>query len=144
MADLSPSPHPSPIKGEGANDALRALKNLPEYIAARLKKPFQWGANDCVLFAVGWAEIASGKKYLPPITWTNEEEALAALRELGGMEAAFDKHFTRIEPNFARDGDLAILNGTAYLFSGAHIVGIGKQGIVINSRLAAEAAWRAI
>jgi hypothetical protein len=114
---------------------------LPDYIAAHLSMPFAWGVNDCVLFAVGWAEIASGKQYLPDTKWTNEFEALRLVKELGGLEAAFSENFTPIRPNFAHDGDLAICGGIAYLFSGAHIVSVGKDGLIFKNRREANCAF---
>lgn len=117
---------------------------LPDYIAAHLSMPFEYGVNDCVLFAVGWAEIASGKKYLPDVKWTNQVEALRMVKELGGLEAAFAESFTPIQPNFARDGDLALCEGIAFLFSGAHIVGVGKDGLIFKNRLEAQSAWSVV
>lgn len=114
---------------------------LADYITAHLKTPFAYGTADCVLFAVGWAELAAGRRYLPDVTWIDERSALRAIKKMGGLETAFDKCFTRIEPNFARDGDLALAGGIAYLFSGPHICGLGKNGLIFNSRMAAECAW---
>jgi len=112
-----------------------------DYLTAHLKTPFKYGVNDCVLFAVRWAELASGKKYMPKVTWTNKAEAHRAIADMGGLEAAFDRNLTRINPNFARDGGLAIAGGIAYLFSGAHICCPGKDGLVFKSRLEATCAW---
>jgi hypothetical protein len=118
-----------------------APQSLPSYITAHLAEPFKYGVNDCVLFAVGWAERSTGKRFLPSVLWTNEQEALFLVEQMGGLEAAFTQNFTRIEPNFARDGDLAIADGIAYLFSGPHIVGVGKDGLVFKSRLEAQCAF---
>lgn len=115
--------------------------NLPDYITAHLKTPFQYGVHDCVLFAVGWAELASGRQYLPNVTWKDEKSAQRAIKKVGGLEASFDKHLTRIAPNFAKDGDLALSGGIAYLFSGPHICGLGKDGLIFKSRMEAECAW---
>ena len=114
---------------------------LPEYIYMHLNTPFEWWVHDCVLFAGRWAEMSSGKKYIPEVTWTNRKEANEVLGSMGGIIAAFDNNFTRIEPNFARDGYLAIHNGTAHIFSGSHIVGHGMRGLVFKSRMEAECAY---
>jgi hypothetical protein len=131
---------------------------LADYITAHLKTPFQYGVHDCVLFAVGWAELASGRQYLPKVTWKDEKSALRAIMKYVGagfkpvvraglkpaptpLEAAFDKCFTRIAPNFAKDGDLALSGGIAYLFSGPHICALGKDGLIFKSRMEAECAW---
>lgn len=116
---------------------------LPDYIQSHLQKPFKWGVNDCVLFAIGWLEIATGKDYLSEFKpWKSERAALRKVKKLGGLEAMFDKHLKRIDPNFAKDGDLTIYKGCAALFSGAHIVTVEKDtGLVFISRMEAEAAW---
>lgn len=114
---------------------------LAEYITGKLSASFQYGVNDCILFTIGWVEIATGKKYLPAKIWKNEKEALHLIKKQGGLIAVFDKHFTPIEPNYAVDGDLAMVNGIAHLFSGAGIVSIGKTGLINNSRLFAQQAW---
>jgi hypothetical protein len=120
---------------------ISADMKLHDYITARMEQPFAWGVNDCILFAVGWAELATEKKYIPEVTWSNEKEALQVLKDLGGMIAAFDRNFSRIEPSFARDGDLAIVDETAYLFSGPHIVGVGKAGLIFKNRTEASCAY---
>lgn len=116
---------------------------LPEYIATHLDRPFEWGKLDCVLFAVGWLQIASGIDYLSEYpVWNDEREAVRLLRDLGGMETLLDKHLNRINPHLARDGDIALRNNTMHLFSGRHIVGPGERGLVFVSRMEAECAWQ--
>lgn len=114
---------------------------LAEYITEKLSTPFEYGVNDCILFTIGWVEIATGKKYLPEKIWKDEKEALALVNGNGGLIAVFDKHFTPVEPNYATDGDLTIVDGIAYLFSGPSIVSISKTGLVNASRLLAIRAW---
>jgi hypothetical protein len=116
---------------------------LPHYITERLKRPFEWGNFDCMLFVVGWVEIASGRNYLSQYpAWKNAKEAILQVDELGGLEAVFDAHFKRINPHLARDGDIALIDRTAFLFSGARIVSVGESGLVYVNRLQAKAAWR--
>lgn len=115
---------------------------LSDYIIERLERPFIWGQHDCVLFAVGWLSIRAGREMMPPLpAWTNAKEAMAAVESVGGLEAQFDKHLTRIHPNLARDGDITLVDGTAYLFSGAQIVGPGHEGLVFKDRGIACCAW---
>lgn len=117
-------------------------QTLPEYIAARLKMPFTWGKHDCVCFAIGWVEIATGIDYLGKYQpWTTEKKAQSLIKRVGGLEKMFDKHLKRIQPGFARDGDVALVEGTAYLFSGAQIAGPGKDGLIFKSRMEATCAW---
>lgn len=115
---------------------------LAEYITEHLGHPFQWGAHDCVLFAVGWLEQTTGRDYLTPYKpWATALEAARKVADLGGLDALFDQHLTPINPNLAADGDLAIIRGTAFIFSGAHVVSVGETGLVFLDRLEAKYAW---
>lgn len=115
---------------------------LADYITSNLGRPFKWGEHDCVLFAVGWLEHATGRDYLTQHKpWTTALEAARKVADLGGLDAMFDAELTQINPNFAADGDLAIIRGTAHLFSGAHVVSVGESGLIFTDRLAAQHAW---
>lgn len=115
---------------------------LHDYIAGHLGRPFKWGEHDCVLFAIGWLELATGKDYLTPYKpWSTALEAARKVANAGGLDALFDEHLTPINPHLAVDGDLAIIRGTAHLFSGPHVVSVGEEGLVFTDRLEAEYAW---
>jgi len=114
---------------------------LADYIASKLTEPFEYGVNDCMIFSIGWIEIKTGKKYLPEKLWKNEKEAITLTKKNGGLIAVFDKTFKRIEPNYAKDGDLTVCDGVASLFSGSSIVSVSKTGLVNKLRLEATNAW---
>lgn len=118
------------------------IVTLVEYIAAGLERKFGWGSWDCVLFAVGWLEIATGRDYLTQYKpWSSAFEAARKVANLGGLDALFDAELTQINPHFAADGDLAIIRGTAFVFSGPHVVSVGEEGLVFLDRLEAQYAW---
>lgn len=115
---------------------------LHDYITEHLGRPFKWGEHDCVLFAVGWLEVATGRDYLGPYKpWSTAIEAARKVANAGGLDALFDQHLEAINPHLAVDGDLAIIRGTAHLFTGAHVVSVGEEGLVFKDRLEAEYAW---
>lgn len=115
---------------------------LDEYITANLKRPFVWGSHDCVLFAAGWVRAATGKDYLAEFgQWTNARQAMRIVRNLGGLEKAINDRLTRLNPNLAEDGHIALYNGCMCLFSGPHIVGPNKNGLEFIDRTKAECAW---
>ena len=115
---------------------------LPDYITAHLGKPFAWGENDCVLFAIGWLEHATGKEYLAPYKpWSSAREAIRKVDDAGGLESLFDAHLQRINPHAAMDGDIALINRTAFVFSGPHVVSVGESGLVFLNRTDAQCAW---
>lgn len=116
---------------------------LPEYLAANLERPFAWGSFDCVLFASGYVIPATGVDYLAgQPAWSTAKEALRILDGLGGLEAILDAYFTRTNPNLAKDGDLAMHERSVCLYSGAHIVAPGPDGLVFIERTRAKCAWQ--
>jgi hypothetical protein len=116
--------------------------DLQTYIQAHLSKPFEWGENDCCTFAIGWLEIKTGREYLTEFRpWRTARQAAKKLRDLGGLFFLFQKNLTRINPNMAMDGDLTIIDGTACIFSGRHVVSVGESGLVFESRARADVAW---
>lgn len=115
---------------------------LAEYITSNLKREFEWGNFDCVLFAAGWVTHATGGDPLADVKkWKSERQALRGIKAVGGLEKALDERFTRINPNFAKDGDLALYKGAVCIFSGPHIVGPNKNGLEFINRMEAECAW---
>ena len=116
---------------------------LPEYICSHLNMPFVWGENDCILFAIGWVEISTGKDYLAEHKpWNTAKQALRIVKNLGGLEATFDRLYERINPNMAKDGDLSLYNNAACLFTGRHIVGPSHTGLIHLDRTHTCHAWR--
>lgn len=116
---------------------------LADYITSHLGRPFEWGRNDCVLFTIGWLEHSTGRDYLTPYKpWTNAREAIRKVDDAGGLEGLFDASLTRINPRLAVDGDITLIDRTAFLFSGPHVVSVGESGLVFLDRMEATAAWK--
>lgn len=117
-------------------------KALSQYITRHQKVPFSYGQMDCVLFAFGWAELKTGVDKLADLPkWCSEKEARRVIRSVGGLENGLDARFTRIDARQAKDGDLAIFNGSVCIFSGAHIVGPSEDGLIYVDRMKAQCAW---
>lgn len=115
---------------------------LAEFLTANLGKKFQWGEWDCVLFTGSWIALATGIDPLADLPkWTNEKQAWRIVKKLGGLEKAMDARFKRIAPNFAKDGDIALVGDRLCIFSGSQIAGPGPVGIVYVKRTEAICAW---
>ena len=93
---------------------------LHKFIEANHLKPFTWGSWDCCKFADACIkEMACHNWSLIPkeLTWTNEEEALAAISSYGGTlgksidKAAKAKDLKQIHKNYLQTGDLVIFEG---------------------------------
>jgi hypothetical protein len=119
------------------------MSSLPDYIAARLSTPFKWGESDCIHLTIGWTSIVSGRDWLADFApWKSKREAFQRMRQHGGLAKLFDANFQSIEPNFATDGDIALIGTTTYLFVGRHIVSVGDDGLMFQDRSKAVRAWR--
>jgi hypothetical protein len=117
--------------------------DISSYIAEHINRPFKWGENDCCTFAIGWLERESGIDYLTEHRpWRTARQASKKLRDLGGLFFLFQKYLKQINPNMAQDGDITIIDGTASIFSGRHVVSVGFEGLVYKDRSEAECAWR--
>lgn len=116
--------------------------SLQAYLTTHLNTPFEWGSNDCVLFAAGWVQQATGRDPLDGVPkWRSMREALRTLKNMGGMERVLDDRFPRIPVRSAKDGDLALYRGCICIFNGSNIVGPYYTGLVFTKRSNAEFAW---
>lgn len=116
--------------------------HLSEYIQMHTNKRFRWGSHDCITFSIGWLELKTGRDYLTEHRpWRTAREAKQKLRDRQGLFFLFDENLIRINPNMAQDGNITIINGAACLFSGRHVVSVGKTGLIFADRLRADVAW---
>lgn len=114
-----------------------------QYISDHLVAPFDWGTNDCVLFAARWVKNKTGVDPLAGLPkWKTSLQAARVIRSIGGLEAAIDARLQKIDPRSAVDGDLAFYNGCVCIFSGSYIVGPGPSGLEFVRRSKAVTAWR--
>jgi hypothetical protein len=114
-------------------------KRLGEYLARFAGEPFLWGARDCVTFTAGAAEAvldwpageALGGLGIEP--WGSKSEALRALAERGGLEAAVQAGCAALgfeewwAPRKAQRGDIVLVET-----EGGATVGI----VALDGRLA--------
>jgi hypothetical protein len=83
---------------------------LSAYIIAALHRPHAWGTHDCVTFARGAVEAATGEAIVLPALWTDEASARAALEAAGGLPAAVDSVLPRLpSPLHAGRGDIVLV-----------------------------------
>ena len=80
-------------------------------IAARMRRPFAWGVQDCCLFAADCAIINGG---IDPFaeqrgTYSDAAGALRALADIGGIECAGARFGPPIRPLMAVTGDVGLV-----------------------------------
>lgn len=122
--------------------------NLEEFCATRQRMPFQWGVNDCALFASDCVLALTGKDFAKP--WRGYNTELGAnelLQKHGGLEGLATKSLGK--PCAVQEivvGDVVLLaqyNAPSRLgiFTGAACIGPGKRGIIVVTLEHAVAAW---
>lgn len=142
-----------------------ATRAYHEFLMARAKVPFKWGANDCALFAADGIGAISGVDIAEDFRgkYTDEVGAMALIKTVCGGSTIADaavycarKHgliewldkSEKAAPFFARRGDLVVFSaqsgsmvaGLVHL-SGAHIVAVGEKGLYRFPITSALRAW---
>lgn len=128
----------------------RDIEALLAFIESRHYAPHAWGrdANDCAGFALAAVEAQTGEKRAQRIRWASRAEALRVIGRFGGLEAAFDRYFQRIDPIQAMRGDIAGVPDEAFgihpmVVEGALLVSPGETGNRRAPRSAMVMAWSA-
>jgi hypothetical protein len=127
---------------------LMRLEGWPERLAAFLHErhsmPFEWGRNDCVMFAAGSVEAITGVSLLPDYTWSDAAEAEDRLKRAGGLKAIVDQRLPRLKNlAYTRRGDIVMLKISAAspdaravrplsVFDGDHCLSPGPKGLMRN------------
>lgn len=125
-----------------AGARLRAL------LRERWAQPFEWGVNDCCLFAADCVLAQTGRD--PAAGWRgryrNAAEAGRLVHRLGGMErmAGAVLGMSLPTPLHARLGDVGLnrASNTLLVCLGQHWAGPGAQGLRLLPLAGADLAWR--
>lgn len=94
------------------------VKDLPvalaSFIESRRAAKFEWGVNDCALFAADWVLTVTGVDHAEGLRGKYDDEAGARrlIEQAGGM-AAFAAELSPTPLGFAQRGDvvLAVIDG---------------------------------
>lgn len=128
---------------------------LAAFIEERRHRPFQWGANDCCMFASDWAQIATGIDPAEELGLRNLNTPLAAWRAVragGGVRALAARAcaafaWPAVELPYARRGDWVVANsgrhGDALGICLGHLSAfVAPSGLVFIPTRQARQAWR--
>jgi hypothetical protein len=114
-------------------------QRLAEYLKERRSTPFQWGTNDCLVYACDAVERMTDEDPLEDIrgTWSNEFGARRVVVEMDGLPRWIGDRFRRLRSVLeAQDGDIGILAesddwNTVLLCVGAYWAGPSPAGMVM-------------
>ena len=122
---------------------------LDELIRDRASRPFEYGTNDCCLFACDCVEAVTGHDPGADLrgTYTAEQGAQALVERLGGVAAiAADRAGEEIGPLLAQVGDVVLVQfggrDTLAVCLGTRAAAPGPTGLVMLPMRCAQRAWR--
>jgi len=117
-----------------------------EYIEDTPKGSFEYGTNDCALWAFKYVYSLNGldlfTKYLGQYkTWSGGREAL---RKFGdkSLKDYLNNHFDEIKIWFAGRGDLVMYRGAVGICQGKLSFFLNKKNIISLNTLDCKDAWR--
>lgn len=111
-------------------------ERLTKYIRAAMRKEFEWGVHDCILFCADWVLASKGQD--PARRWRgtyhSEDEAKAIIDEFGGLvrlcDAGYRGILNRCPPEDALIGVIVSSEGdTGAVRSGVSWVVLTESGI---------------
>ena len=135
----------------------RRFEDWPERLNAAImaagELTFQWGKNDCCLFASNCIKAMTGDDPAKGIRgrYRSEEKALAILKEEGGVEAivrgkAREFGWKKIPPIEAQRGDVATCKwpeGIAVgVCNGVEVLFVTREGLRGVKKSECRRAWR--
>lgn len=121
--------------------------SLIEYLDAAKNITFEWGVNDCALWASSFVDLITGSNYAADWInqYTNEEEAIALMTSRGfaSYEEIADSHLPIIKTRQASRGDLVLHeSGALGICDGRRSWFLGASGIGAVLTLSCVKAWR--
>lgn len=117
-------------------------------IQARFTAPFEWGSNDCCIFAADAVREITGIDHAADVrgSYRTERGAARVLAQLGGVAELAAKHCQECPPLMARVGDVClVMQGPREALAvcvGAQLVAPASGGLCVMPINAALRAWR--
>jgi len=118
---------------------------LSNYIATKRHEPFEYGVNDCCLFAAGAVEAITGEDPMPEFRgqYDSLKTSLQVIKDIGAgtLEATMDAKFPEIEIAHAQRGDLAFLDGSVGVIMGGFAYFVSDDGLERINRSLWDKCW---
>lgn len=118
---------------------------LVNYIAIKRHEPFNYGVNDCCLFAAGAVEAITGEDPMPEFRgkYDSLKTSLIAIRDIGAgtLEATMDGKFPEVEIGHAQRGDLAFFDDSVGVVMGSFAYFVSDDGLERINRSFWDKCW---
>lgn len=118
------------------------------FVRERARRPFEWGSNDCCLFAADAVQAMTGVDHAAALRgYTSAREAARVVAANGGLrKIASEALGAEISPLLAGVGDLVLVENAGRellaICNGGTALAPGEEGTVVVSMESARAAWR--
>lgn len=118
---------------------------LSEYIATKRYDRFEYGFNDCCLFAAGAVIAVTGEDPMPEFRgkYDSLKGSLKVIKEIGAgtLEATMDSKFLEIEIGHAQRGDLAFFDDSVGVVMGSFAYFVSDDGLERVNRSLWDKCW---
>lgn len=133
---------PTVIEHDHARERFEAL------LRERKAAPFEWGRNDCCMFAADCVQAITGADLAADLRgeYSTAQQAARVLAQLGGIEAAAARAGDEIPPLCAAWGDIGLVTledrQLLAVCTGMNWVAPAAAGLAVRSLPEAAKAWR--
>jgi hypothetical protein len=118
---------------------------LADYIAIKRHEPFEYGVNDCCLFAAGAVVEITGEDPMSEFRgkYDSLKGSLKAIKDIGAgtLEATLDGKFPEVAIGNAQRGDLAFLDGSVGVVMGSFAYFVSDDGLDRINRSLWDKCW---
>lgn len=118
---------------------------LSNYILTKRNEPFEYGVNDCCLFAAGAVEAITGEDPMPEFRgkYDSLKTSLQVIKDIGAgtLEATMDAKFPEVQISHAQRGDLAFLDGSVGVVMGGFAYFVSDDGLERIDRSLWDKCW---
>jgi hypothetical protein len=102
-------------------------------MAEKRNQPFEYGVNDCCLFAAGAVIEVTGEDPMPEFRgkYDSLKGSLKVIKEIGAgtLEATLDAKFPEVGIGKAQRGDLAFVDGSVGVVMGGFAYFVSDDGL---------------
>jgi hypothetical protein len=118
---------------------------LVNYIIIKRDEPFEYGVNDCCLFAAGAVEAITGEDPMSEFRgkYDSLKGSIKAINEIGAgtLEATLDGKFPEVSIGYAQRGDLAFFNDSVGVVMGGFAYFVSDDGLERINRSLWDKCW---
>jgi hypothetical protein len=118
---------------------------LADYIAIKRHEAFEYGVNDCCLFAAGAVEAVTGEDPMSEFRgkYDSLKGSLKAIKDIGAgtLEATLDGKFPEVAIGNAQRGDLAFFDDSIGVVMGGFAYFVSDDGLEKVSRDMWDKCW---